>query len=221
MTTSFPTSVDSFVRPIATDALTMLKDLVDLEVIDDTMDAIEALETAVGAVAGTTIATTTATEVTGVRTVTITGTDVPITVGNTTGVSFGSVKVFDFPQGLIRVLGAALTTGFSYDFTPAGNSTPIAGTMGGDFGFGTTAVSDGTIGGADEDIIPETSIDPLSTPVNAFLAADIAAPFDGHTTATAIYLNHLIDDADVANAASDDILISFVLKVTYVNLGDW
>jgi len=222
MTSTYPTTADSFVRPSVADGLRTLSDLVTENSLDDAFDALEALETRAGTVAGTSIATTAVTEVMGARTAIITGTAVPITVANTTGVSFGGTKIFTFPQGIIRILGAVMSTGVTLTFPgTGGNETPLLGTYGGDFSVGSTVAGDGTLTGTDVDIIPSTSQDPLSTPVGAFLAADIAAPFDGHTTATALYLNYLIDDADVGNTANDDMLATFVLKVTYVNLGDY
>lgn len=146
-------------------------------------------------------------------------TDVPVTVGNTTGVSFGGTKIYDFPQGRILVLGATLE-GLSFDLTDEGNATPIAGTHGGDIACGTTAPTDGTLAGTDVDIIPSTSIDPISDGVDgAALAA--SAQFDGTAEAKDVFLNVLIDDADVANGASDVILVSGVLTIHWLFLGDY
>jgi hypothetical protein len=221
MTSTYPTTADTFVRPSTADGLILLKDLVDEDSLDDAFDAIEALEAMAGVTVGTAGTGSAITDVVGnTRTVKIVGTDVSITVGNTTGVSFGGTKVFDFPAGYIAIHGAVLTTGVSLDLTDAGNVTPIAGTHGGDFAFGTTVAGDGTLTGTDVDIIPSTSHDPLSGTVAANLAADVAAPFDGSSTAVAIFINYLIDDADVANGASDVILASFELWVTYTLLGD-
>ena len=144
---------------------------------------------------------------------------VEITVANTTGVSFGGVKIYDFPEGRILVLGSLLS-GVTVGLTNAGNATPIDAADGGDMALGSTEPDDGTIGGTDVDLCPSTSIDPISDGIaGAALAA--AAQFDGTTTPLDMYLNMLIDDADVADAASDVLEISGRVEITWVNLGDY
>lgn len=150
---------------------------------------------------------------------TLTLTDVPVTVGNTTGVSFGGTKIYEFPEGRILLLGATLAD-VTFDLTDDGNVTPIDDADGGDISVGTTIAGDGTLTNADVDIIPSTSIDPISGGVaGAALAA--SAQFDGTTTPVEVNFNVLIDDADVGNAASDVILVSGVLTLTWINLGDY
>lgn len=154
-----------------------------------------------------------------IRQTLLTLSDVPVTVGNTTGVSFGSQLVYTFPEGRILLLGATMG-GISFDLTDEGNATPIDDTMGGDVSLGSTAAGDGTLTGADVDIIPATSIDPISAGITgAALAA--SAQFNGTTTPVPVYLNVLIDDADVADTASDVILVSCLVTLTWVNLGDY
>lgn len=149
----------------------------------------------------------------------ITLSDVEVTVGNTTGVSFGGTKIYDFPQGRILVLGSVLAN-VTFDLTDAGNVTPIDAADGGDISVGTTVAGDGTLTNADVDLIPSTSIDPISGGVTgAALAA--AAQFDGTTDAVDAYFNVLIDDADVADAASDVLLVSGTLTIHWVLLGDY
>ena len=145
--------------------------------------------------------------------------DVPVTVGNTTGVSFGGTKVYDFPAGRILILGATLAA-LSFDLTDAGNATPIDAADGGDVAFGTTPPTDGTLTGTDVDIIPSTSIDPISGGITG-VALAASAQFDGTTTAKDINVNIIIDDADVGDGASDVLLVNGVLTVHWVNLGDY
>lgn len=140
-------------------------------------------------------------------------TAVPITVANTTGVSFGGVKLYDFPEGLINVKGVLLK-GLSVGLTNAGNATPITGAMGGDVSLGTTIAGDGTLTAADVNLLPSTSIDPISGGVvNAILAAPTC--LNGATTPIDVFFNMLIDDADVGDAASD------VLELTCVIIINW
>lgn len=145
--------------------------------------------------------------------------EMPVTVGNTTGVSFGGTKFYDFPAGRILILGVTVAN-VSFDLTDAGNATPIAGTHGGDFSIGTTAPSDGTLTNADVDLLPSTSIDPISGGVaGAALAA--SAQFDGTTAAVDAYFNILIDDADVGDGASDVLLVNATITIHWILLGDY
>ena len=150
----------------------------------------------------------------------ITATNLSITVANSSAISFGGVKVATFPQGVTQILGVVLSTGLSFGLGDSGNNTPIQAADGSDFSFGTTITANSTLDGTMVDLIPKTSQDPLSTVVPIHLAA-LPGLFDGHTTATTINLNIIIDDADVADAASDVLLMSFVLDVYWLNLGDY
>lgn len=149
----------------------------------------------------------------------LTLTDVPVLVGNTTAISFGGTKLYDFPTGRILVLGA-IVDNITFDLTSALNVTPIDDTMGGDVAFGTTLTEDSTLDGTDVDLIPSTSIDPISGGIaGAALAA--SAQFDGTTTAKEVNINIIIDDADVADGASDELLVSGTLTIHWVLLGDY
>lgn len=143
----------------------------------------------------------------------------PVTVGNTSGVSFGGSLIYTFPEGRIHVLGCTRKP-VTFDLTSEDNNTPIEATDGGDFALGSTAPTDGTMTGTDVDFNPSTSIDPISGgAAGAVLAA--AAVFDGTITPVKIYANVLLDDADVADGASDVILLNCnQILVTWVNLGD-
>lgn len=149
----------------------------------------------------------------------LTLTDLLITVGNTTLISFGNVKVYDFPAGRILVLGAQFDS-ITFDFTHADNNTPIDGADGGDISFGTTGTANSTLDGTDVDIVPKAGADPLS---GGFAGAALAASaqFDGTSTAKDIYLNVIIDDDDVADAASDVLKVSGVLEFHWLLLGDY
>jgi hypothetical protein len=145
--------------------------------------------------------------------------DLSVTVGNTTGVSFGGSKIYDFPAGRILVHGV-VASNISFDLTDEGNATPIEATHGGDIAIGTTPPSDGTLTNADVDLLPSTSIDPISAGVaGAALAA--SAQFDGTGTAKDAFFNVLIDDADVGNGASDVILVSGTVTITWTYLGNY
>jgi hypothetical protein len=154
-----------------------------------------------------------------VRKTVLTLTNVSVTAANTTGVSFGGTKIYDFPDGRILVLGVTIAD-VVFDLTDAGNVTPIAGADGGDIALGTTAPTDGTLTNTDVDLLPSTSIDPISDGVaGAALAA--SAQFDGTGTAKDMFFNILIDDADVADGASDVLLVNATVTVHWVLLGNY
>lgn len=145
--------------------------------------------------------------------------ELPITVGNTTGISFGNVKLYDFPEGRHNFLGVQLND-LAVGLGDAGNVTPIAGTMGGDVSLGTTGTSDSTLDGTDVNLMPSTSIDPISGGIASGQLAAAATVLDGRTTPLDMYLNMIIDDADVADGAEDVLLLSGTITITWVNLGN-
>lgn len=144
----------------------------------------------------------------------------PVTVANTTGASFGSQKLYDFPEGRILVLG---TTAYFSEISWAGQDIGTGGS--GDYSLGTTATSDATLDSTDVDLLPSSAmLDPFVAGVgrsNAGTALAAAAQFDGTATPKDAYLNVIIDDADVADAASDTVLFTGTVKITWINLGDF
>lgn len=160
-----------------------------------------------------------------VRQTVLTFTNTPVVTGNTTGASFGSAKIYDFPKGRIAVLGVtAYFTQITFN-TTAGTNGDIAGGGSGDFSIGSTATADATLATTDVDMLPSTAmLDPFVTGVgrsNVVGALAAAAQFDGTTTAIDAYLNVIIDDADVSDAAaSDNVYFTGTVTITWINLGD-
>jgi hypothetical protein len=131
----------------------------------------------------------------------VTITALPVTLANTTGISFGSKQLITFPLGKIHIISANVED-FLWDYTDDdGNVTPITGTMGGDFSLGSSATADATLNGTEVNILASTSYDPFSAAVSANSGINVI--LDGSSTAASVYLNATIDDADVADAASD------------------
>lgn len=197
----------------------LIADSSGVRIVDSSGQALTAAAGDSGTV-GTAAANVVAAETGGlVRKTILTLTDVEVTVGNTAGVSFGGTKIYDFPAGRILVLGVIMR-GITFDLTDAGNVTPIDAADGGDVAIGSTVPSDGTLTGTDVDLMPSTSIDPISAGITgAALAA--SAQFDGTTTPLDANLNILIDDADVGDGASDVLLVSGVVELHWVPLGDY
>lgn len=150
----------------------------------------------------------------------LTLTETPVTVANTTGASFGGVKLYDFPAGRILVHGVT-----AYFDTIDWSDSDIGATGSGDYSLGTTITADATLDGTDVDLLPSSAmLDPFVDGVgssNAGTALAASAQFDGTSTAKDLNLNVIIDDADVADAASDVVLFTGTITVTWVNLGDY
>lgn len=143
-------------------------------------------------------------------------TDKPVTVGNTTGVSFGGSKLWTYPAGLIRVASVHVVS-LSIGLGNAGNATPIDGDDNGDFSLGTTAPSDGTLSTTDVDHLASTAL-AFDTPL-ANVRETVDSDFDGTSTPVPVFANFLVDDADVGDGASDIIEVSAVIDVVFWDLG--
>jgi hypothetical protein len=146
-----------------------------------------------------------------------------VTVANTSGASFGGTKLYTFPEGRILVLG--VTADLSIDWSDAlDEETPIISLTGsGDLSLGSTITDDATLDGTDVDLLPSTAMtDPFVDGVGAAAGALAAsAQFDGTTTPLELNLNMIIDDADVEDGSSADVLVSGTVTFTWINLGDY
>lgn len=172
-----------------------------------------------GAAAGTGVTATESGDST-VHQTTLTLVNTPVTVANTTGASFGSQKLYDFPEGRLLILGVT-----AYFSTIDWSGQDIGATGSGDYSLGTTATADATLATTDVDLLPSSAmLDPFVAGVgssNAGTALAASAQFDGTATPKDCYLNVIIDDADVADAASDIVLFTGTIKITWINLGDY
>lgn len=137
-------------------------------------------------------------------------------VDGATGVGFGSFVAGGLPFGNILLLGAVAYL----QFTGPG-SAGLTDTWEGDFGVGSTPASDGTITGADVDIIPSTAL--------AAATAE-ASPVTRGTGATQVIIDNtdgsaevnvslLVDDASIS---SDDLTFTAngEIYLAYMVLGD-
>lgn len=139
-----------------------------------------------------------------------------VTVANTTGSSFGSSKLYDFPVGRILILGGRV------NLTITWTGEDIAAGGSGDASLGTTATADATLDSTDADIMASTAmLDPFVSGVGT-LTGNLVVPtaFDGTSTAKDLYFNAIIDDADVSDGASDTILLRGEISIVWSNLGN-
>jgi hypothetical protein len=122
------------------------------------------------------------------------------------------VKVYDFPEGRVLILGATCNA-----VVTATNAAGGGGTF--PMGLGTASAGDeATLTGTEQDIIPSTAITGGETQdFHAALAA--SAHFDGTTTAKAIYVNAAILDATSSDAVT--VAVTGTATITWINLGDY
>lgn len=129
-------------------------------------------------------------------------------------VLYGGLKVYDFPAGVVKVLGAVA----NLTIAVAGN---LSATAAGDFGLGTaTAGNNNALAGTEQNIIPTTEVGPLVGSAGTAKGANVAdiAPLDGHTTPVDLYLNHLWDDTDHNGGT---MTVSGTIVIHWLNLGDY
>lgn len=138
----------------------------------------------------------------------------PVTVSNTTGASFGSKKFFDFPTGRIQTFGGGSNLSFNWA------NQDIAAGGSGDYSIGTTATEDATLSSTDADVQASTAmLDPFVGGLGSGSGGLTAGVHDGRSTAKDLYLNIIIDDADVADGASDIVLVSGYIDINYLQNG--
>lgn len=143
--------------------------------------------------------------------------EAPVTVANTTGASFGSLKFYTCPLGRIAIDGCTA----KFDTITFGSTIASGGS--GDYSIGSTATSDATLSGTEVNILPSSAmVDPFTVRTGSSAAGTALAAvtqLDGTSTAVDFYLNVIIDDADVSDGGSDTAAFSGALLVTWKNLG--
>lgn len=152
---------------------------------------------------------------------TLTATPLPIvSVGAGNGV--GGVKLYDFPEGRICVLGTmadlslAVAAGKQADFTDA---TPE-----GDVGIGTVApANDDAFGtdATDDDFATGQAFTMSAYAATAKCQSEPVQQMDGTATPKDLYLNGLVDAADIDDDVSTEIEVTGTVTVVWVNLGDF
>lgn len=155
--------------------------------------------------------------------VTLTLADVPVPIvssGDANGV--GGVNLYTLPEGIVKVLQGVGHLSLSIDAAEQANFTDA--TPEGDIGVGTVSIANEDAFGTDatdDDILTGTGF-----VCSSYADSDIDLPFDaeavldGTEAAKSLYLNVLVDNADLDNAAETEVLISGEITLIYQNLGD-
>jgi len=154
---------------------------------------------------------------------TLTNTPVAV-VSVTTGAGVAGTKIYDFPEGHLAVyasyasLTLSIATANQADFTD--------GTPEGDIGIGTAAPADADALGndaTDDDICTSTAFTMASYAVatSFIVPPDSAAQeFDGSSTAKDVYVNILVDAADIDDDTTSEILVSGTVFLRWIFCGD-
>lgn len=131
-------------------------------------------------------------------------------------VLYGGQKIYTFPAGAIKFIGAHA----DLDLLGTGN---VAVNWNGDFGVGTTtAGNNNALATTEQNIIPTTATPQADaskvTTANGFSTATEDATVDGTSSALAAYLNFLVDDAN--HNGGGITVTGGTLRIYWINLGD-
>lgn len=148
-------------------------------------------------------------------------TALPLTISNAVaGTQASGLKIYDYPEGRILVLGATATMA---ETTTSVILSTLNGGSTAKFALGTTIGTNAAMSTTEVDHIPATSITSSATINVAGAAATAAlaasAQFDGTATAKDLYLNFAVPtDGDLDADAT--ITLTGVVEVTWILLGD-
>ncbi len=128
----------------------------------------------------------------------------------------GGTKIYTFPEGVITILGVSCN---ATTLAGAGGIADGAATVH-SLGTVTAAVDNATLTSTEADIIASFA-GTMTTGAGAFTkyGAINATPYDGHTTAIAVFLNSAVPDAD--SSASDTITFAGSCTLLWSTSGDF
>ena len=141
-----------------------------------------------------------------------------VVVGGAAGVGELGLKVYDFPEGQILLLGGGAT------FTVTEADANITATAVVDVSVGTAAVSGGddALGAdaTDDDLLDTGSLTmSSSTATGSIISNTTVAKFDGTATAIDAYLNVSVQDAGISNDSAT-VTVSGTINLFWMLLGD-
>lgn len=131
---------------------------------------------------------------------------------------FGTVVVGDFPQGNIVHFGTVANLQFS------SSDADLTTTFEGDVAFGTAADADGTLAGAEVDLLASTSMGAAATakvsPLTRMASAAALAGtiYDNTDGSLEINMNVLIDDGSISGAVA--LVANGWIEILYAVMGD-
>jgi hypothetical protein len=188
----------------------------------------ESNETAIGIVTGGTVGAGAVGETTGlsvsegsstypVHRTAISLSDVSVTITDGTNAEYGSLELYDFPEGAIQIIGGCV------DIMVEVDGESLSATAVGDVHVGTTAQTDVAVGNletTEDDIVSTAAVSALSDGVGVLEAVDGvgADHLDGTDTAKKAYLNILFD-AGSCSDGNDSVTLTGTVTIHWVNVG--
>lgn len=149
----------------------------------------------------------------------LTLTNTPVVLADNAGVvAYGSLKIYDFPQGAINFLGATANLAITK------SSAGVNADFDGDFSLGSVAANNGaTLATTEQNIIPTTPTPQAVSGVTSAKGQSTAGLYlDGTGTAVDLYLNMLVDDADHdVTGTPCNLIANGTITVLWTNLGDY
>ena len=135
-----------------------------------------------------------------------------IIIDGSSGAGWGATNLATLAQGYIHILGVKVD-----DLSMTADGGDVVAGEGGDFALGTTGTEDNSLATTEVNLLASTSLDPIQTAVDAVQVVDIV-PLDGTAAGTPIYLNMLMDDADVAGPSTNT--VDATITLWWVYMGD-
>lgn len=154
----------------------------------------------------------------------LTLTNTPVSVVSvTTGNGVGGTKIYDFPAGYIQNHGCIAD--LSISIATANQADFTDGTPEGDIGIGTVAPANADALGTDatDDNFATATAFTMSAYVDSSvtLPPEASANYNGTSTAIDLYVNVLVDAADIDDGTTTEVLISGTVTVLWSLIGDF
>lgn len=145
----------------------------------------------------------------------------PVVLVDNAGVTaYGALKIYDFPEGYLYTVGA------SADLAVTLSAAGVNADFDGDIGLGTVAADNGAtpLASTEQNIIPNTATPQAVagvTTADCVSTSTEHAIIDGHSTASDLYINMLVDDADHdVTSTPTNLILNGTITVLWTSLGD-
>jgi hypothetical protein len=136
------------------------------------------------------------------------------TTDNTTNGAQGSLKIYDFPETLLHILGAVTNLTISRVGTQITATAAVVASL----GTAAAGAGDATLTGTEADVVPSTAATLVAGAATFASESTAALQKDGSTTAVDLYLNFAIPD--VGSGGNDAILVNGTVLMSWVGIGD-
>lgn len=141
---------------------------------------------------------------------------IPITDATTNG-AYGSLKIYDFPEGNLMYAGGTTNLTIARVGTNITTTAAIVGSVG-----TVAATADATLTSTEADLIP-SSTGTLTAGAGTLKGKSVTANLailDGTTTAKDAYLNFAMPDAATTANVNDALLVNGTITLLWANAGD-